>query len=51
MIEWFTSTYGSCHDHDCMIVRFTCTYDSCNGHDCMIVGCTLPMVVVMVMFV
>jgi hypothetical protein len=21
----FTSTYGSCHGHDCMIVRFTST--------------------------
>jgi hypothetical protein len=23
MIVRFTSTYGSCHGHDCMIVRFT----------------------------
>jgi hypothetical protein len=38
MIERFTSTYGSCHDHDCMIVGFTCTYDSCHGYACMIVG-------------
>ena len=39
----FTSTYDSCHGHDCMIVRFTSTYDlllpmcGCHGHDCMIV--------------
>jgi hypothetical protein len=48
----FTSTYGSCHGHDCMIVGFTSTYDSCHGHDCMIVGFTsIPMVAVMVMIV
>ena len=40
MIVRFTSTYGSCHGHDCMIVGFTSTYDSCHGHDCMIVGFT-----------
>jgi hypothetical protein len=40
MIAGFTSTYGSCHGHDCMIVRFTSTYGSCHGHDCMIVGFT-----------
>jgi hypothetical protein len=34
------STYGSCHDHDCMIVGFTSTYGSCHGHDCMKVGFT-----------
>jgi hypothetical protein len=28
MIEGFTSTYGSCHGHDCMIVSFTSTYGS-----------------------
>ena len=48
-----TSTYGSCHGHDCMIVGFTSTYGSCHGHDCMIVGftSTVPMVAVMVMIV
>ena len=52
MIVGFTSTYGSCHGHDCMIVGFTSTYGSCHGHDCMIVGCTsIPMVAVMVMIV
>jgi hypothetical protein len=52
MIVGFTSTYGSCHGHDCMIVGFTSTYDSCHGHDCMIVGFTsIPMVAVMVMIV
>jgi hypothetical protein len=52
MIVGFTSTYGSCHGHDCMIVGFTSTYGSCHGHDCMIVRCTsIPMVAVMVMIV
>ena len=52
MIVGFTSTYGSCHGHDCMIVGFTSTYDSCHGHDCMIVGFTsIPMVAAMVMIV
>jgi hypothetical protein len=36
----FTSTYDSCHGHDCMMVGFTSTYGSCHGHDCMIVGFT-----------
>jgi hypothetical protein len=40
MIVGFTSTYGSCHGHDCMIVGFTSTYGSCQDHDCMIVGFT-----------
>ena len=39
MIVRFSSTYGSCHDHDC--VRWydlpRTTYVSCHGHDCMIV--------------
>jgi hypothetical protein len=26
MIVRFTSTYGGCHDHDCMIVKFTYHY-------------------------
>ena len=30
-----SSTYGSCHGHDCMIVGFTSTYVGCHGHDCM----------------
>ena len=48
----FTSTYGSCHDHDCMIVRFTSIYGSCHGHDCMTVRFTsIPMVAVMIMIV
>ena len=52
MIVEFTSTYDSCHGHDCMIVGFTSTYGSCHGHDCMIVGFTsMPMVAVMVMIV
>ena len=52
MIVGFTSTYGSCHGHDCMIVGFTSIYGSCHGHDCMIVRCTsIPMVAVMVMIV
>ena len=52
MIVGFTSTYGSCHGHDCMIVGFTSTYGSCHGHDCMIVRCTsIPMVAVIVMIV
>ena len=34
MIVGFTSTYDSCHGHDCMIVGFTSTN---HGHDCMIV--------------
>jgi hypothetical protein len=38
MIVKFTSTYGSCHGHDCKTVGFTSTYDDC--HDCMIVGFT-----------
>ena len=25
----FTSTYGSCHGHDCLIVRFTISYGGC----------------------
>jgi hypothetical protein len=37
----FTSTYGSCHGHDCMIVGFTSTYGSCHGHDCLIVRFTI----------
>jgi hypothetical protein len=37
MIVGFTSTYGSCHGHDCMIVGFTSTYVGCHGDDCMIV--------------
>jgi hypothetical protein len=45
----FTSIYGRCHGHDCMIVGFTSTYGSCHGHDCMIVGFTsIPMVAVIV---
>ena len=40
MIVGFTSTYGGCHGHVCVIVRLTSTYDSCHGHDCMKVGCT-----------
>ena len=28
MIVGFTSIYGSCHGHDCMILRFTSTYGS-----------------------
>ena len=36
MIVGFTSTYGTCHGHDCMIVGFTSTYGGCHGHDCMI---------------
>jgi hypothetical protein len=36
----FTSTYGGCHGHDCMIVGFTSTYVGCHGHDCMIVRFT-----------
>ena len=52
MIVGFTSTYDSCHGHDCMIVGFTSTYGSCHGHDCMIVGFTsIPMVAVMVMII
>ena len=48
----FTSTYDSCHGHDCMLVGFTSPYDSCHGHDCMKVGFTsIPMVAVMVMIV
>jgi hypothetical protein len=39
-IVGFTSTYGGCHGHDCMIVGFTSTYDGCHGHDCMKVGFT-----------
>ena len=35
MIVGFTSTYGSCQGHDCMIVRFT----------------SIPMVAVIVMIV
>ena len=27
MIVGFTSTYDSCHGHDCRIVGFTSTYD------------------------
>jgi hypothetical protein len=52
MIVGFTSTYCSCHGHDCMIVRFMSTYGSCHGYDCMIVGFTsIPMVAVVVMIV
>ena len=40
MIVRFTSTYDSCHSHDCMIVRFTSTYCGCRGHDCNIVRFT-----------
>jgi hypothetical protein len=29
MIVRFTSTYDSCHGHNCMIVGFTSTYGSC----------------------
>jgi hypothetical protein len=30
MIVRFTSSYGSCHGHDCMIVVFTSTNGSCH---------------------
>ena len=33
MIVGLTSTYGSCHCHDCMIVGFTSTNGSCQCHD------------------
>jgi hypothetical protein len=33
VIVTFTSTYGGCHGHDCMIVRFTTTNGSCHGYD------------------
>ena len=52
MIVTFTFTYGSCHGHDCMMLRFTSTYDSCHGYVCMIVRFTsIPMVADMVMSV
>ena len=53
MIVRFTSTYGSCHDHDCMTVRFKSTCGNCHSRDCMIVGftSTVPMIAVMVMIV
>jgi hypothetical protein len=38
VIVGVTSTYGSCHGHDCVKVGVTSTYDSCHGHDCVIVG-------------
>ena len=52
MIVRYTSTYGSCHGHDCMMVGFTSTYGSCHGHGCMIVGfSSIPMVAVKVMII
>jgi hypothetical protein len=36
MMVRFTSTYGSCHGHDYMIVGFTSTSDRGHGIDCMI---------------
>jgi hypothetical protein len=52
MIVGFTSTNGTCHGHDCMIVRCTSTYGSYHGYVCMIVRFTsIPMVDVIVTIV
>jgi hypothetical protein len=40
MVVAFTSTYGRCHGHDCIIVVFLAIYGGCHGHDCIIVRFT-----------